>query len=93
MNYFEVKKEILTGTLVSGGIYSDGEYAELPDDIEQRELTVGFSVFEYDEHGRIDKVNYFPVKIDTEAWTTNEDEVLEKIKQRYQPPKYQNNNW
>lgn len=93
MRYFDVKKETLVGTLVSGTVFSDGEYADLPDDIEQREITTGFSVFEYDEQGMTERVNFYPVKIDLEAWTTNEDEVLGKIKEDYQPLEWQNNNW
>ena len=93
MRYFDVKKETLVGTLVSGTVFSDGEYADLPDDIEQREITTGFSVFEYDEQGMTERVNFYPVKIDLEAWATNEDEVLGKIKDDYQPLEWQNNNW
>ena len=93
MKYFEVNKETLTGTLVTGQVYGDGEYVNLPDDIEQRELTIGFSVSEYEEDGMIENVEFYPVQIDTEGWTTNEDTVLEKIKQDYQPNEWQNNNW
>ena len=93
MRYFDVKREELVGTLVSGTICSDGDYYNLPDDIEQRSLTTGFSVFEYNEQGMTERVKFYPVKIDLEAWATNDDEVLEQIKQDYQPPKWQNNVW
>lgn len=94
MKYFEVKKEELRGSLMSGEIYSDGEYTNEADEIEIRTLTTGFSVFEYGEDGMTERVVYYPVKIDTEAWTTNEDKVLEEIKEDYRPELgWQNNQW
>lgn len=94
MKYFEVKREELVGTLVSSTVYSDGEYKDLPDDIEQRTLTTGFSVWEYNDLGMTERVVFYPVKIDTEAWTTDEDKVLETIKEDYRPDLgWQNNDW
>ncbi len=93
MKYFSVNKEELIGTLTTGEIYSDGEYVNLPDDIEQRNLTMGYSVSVYGEDGMIEDVKYYPVKIDTESWTTNEDEVLEKIKADFPAGEWQNNQW
>ena len=93
MKYFQVNKEELIGTLTTGEIYSDGEYVNLPDDIEQRNLTMGYSVSIYDENGMIEDVKYYPVKIDTESWETNEDEVLEKIKADFPAGEWQNNQW
>lgn len=93
MKYFQVNREELIGTLTTGEIDSDGEYTNLPDDIEQRNITIGFSVSEYGEDGMIENVEFYPVQIDTEGWTTNEDAVLESIKNKYQPNEWQNNNW
>lgn len=93
MKYFQVNKEELIGTLTTGEIYSDGEYVNLPDDIEQRNLTMGYSVSIYGEDGMIEDVKYYPVKIGTESWETNEDEVLEKIKVDFPAGEWQNNQW
>lgn len=93
MKYFQVNREELIGTLTTGEIDSDGEYTNLPDDIEQRNITIGFSVSEYGEDGMIENVEFYPVQIDTESWTTNEDEVLEQIKADYPAGEWQNNNW
>ncbi len=93
MRYFEVKKEELCGTLVGGSVYSDGEYVDLPDDIEQRTITTGFSVWEYEESGMTGNVEFYPVKIDFESWTTNEDEVIEQIKADHPAGEWQNNEW
>ena len=93
MKYFEVKKEELRGSLMTANIYSDGEYMDEADEVEIRTLTTGFSVFEYGEDGMTQRVEFYPVKIDTESWTTNEDEVLEQIKADYPAGEWQNNNW
>ena len=93
MKYFEVKREVLRGGLCSGGVYADGEFYEEADEIEIREITTGFSVFEYGENGAIDTVEFYPVHTDTESMEDDADEVLEKIKQDYNPSEWQNNNW
>lgn len=93
MKYFSVNKEELIGTLTTGEVFGDGEYVNLPDDIEQRSLTTGYSVSIYGEDGMIEDVKYYPVTIDTESWVTNEDEVLEKIKADFPVGEWQNNQW
>ena len=94
MRYFEVNKEELRGSLMTAGIYSDGEYVGEANDTEIKSITTGFSVFEYDENGMTDKVVFYPVKINTESWTTNEEDVLKEIKEDYRPELgWQNNNW
>ena len=94
MKYFEVKKEELRGSLTSGLVYSDGEYCGESEEVEMRTITTGFSVWEYNEQGMTERVVYYPVKIDTEAWTTNEDDVIKEIKEDYRPELgWQNNNW
>ena len=93
MKYFTVEREELTGTQVSGEIFADGEYVNLPSDTEMRTVTTGFSVFEYGEDGMTQRVEFYPVKIDTESWATNEDEVLEQIKADHPAGEWQNNNW
>ena len=93
MKYFAVDKETLSGMMTTGEVYSDGEYVSLPDDIEAREITMGFSVSEYDEQGMIQNVKFYPVATDMESLEDNADEVLEQIKQDYPAGEWQNNNW
>ena len=94
MKSFMVNKEELVGMITTGEIFSDGEYVNLPDDVEARTITTGFSVSEYREDGMIERVVFYPVKVDMESWTTNEDEVLEEIKKDYRPELgWQSNNW
>ena len=93
MKYFGVKKEELVGNLTSGVVYGDGEYAEEPDETECRTMTIGYNVWEYNEDGTTDRVVFYKVDTDTEAWTDNEDEVLEKIKADHPAGEWQNNNW
>lgn len=93
MKTFSVNKEELIGTQTTGEIYSDGEYINLPDDIEAKTITMGFSVFEYGEDGMIENVRFYPVETDMESLTDNSDKVLDKIKEDYSPTEWQNNNW
>ena len=93
MRHFRVDKEELTGTLVAGEVHSDGEYVELPNDTEARTITTGFSVWKYKENGETIGVEYYPVEIYADSWTTNEEEVLEQIKQDFPPDGWQNDRW
>lgn len=93
MKYFTVDKETLSGMMTTGEVYSDGEYVSLPDDVEAREITMGFSVSEYDEQGMIQDVKFYPVATDMESLEDNANEVLEQIKQDYPAGEWQNNNW
>lgn len=94
MRYFSVHKEELSGVATSGEIFSDGEYVALPDDTETVNITLGYSVYEYDENGMTSSVEFYPVKTNTESFTNNEEAVLDKIKSIYTPEnRWQNNNW
>lgn len=94
MRYFTVNKEELSGMLKTGEIYSDGTYVNGIDDIEARSVVVGYSVSTYDEQGRLQDVGFYPVKVDVSDFTTNEDKVLNTIKEIYSPEDgWQNNNW
>ena len=93
MKYFSVNREELVGTMTTGEVYSDGEYVNLPDDVEQRSITMGFSVSEHGEDGMIQDVKFYPVATDMESFTDDSDEVIEKIKADYPAPDWQNNNW
>jgi hypothetical protein len=64
MKYFEVHKEELRGSLMSGQVYSDGEYSEEATELELRTITTGYSVYEYDENGVREDTEFFPVKTD-----------------------------
>lgn len=93
MKYFSVNREELVGMTTTGEIFSDGEYKDLPDDVEARNITMGFSVMEYNESGMIENVRFYPVETDMESLTDNSDKVLDKIKEDYSPTEWQNNNW
>ena len=93
MKHFSVNKETLTGMMTTGEVYSDGEYVNLPDDIEAREITMGFSVMEYGEDGMIANVKFYPVATDMESFEDDSEFVLNKIKQDYPAPDWQNDQW
>lgn len=93
MKYFQVNKEELIGMMTAGEVYSDGEYVGLPDDVEARNITMGFSVSEYGENGMIEDVKFYPVKTDMESMENDEEEVLKKIKAIYPPDSWQNDRW
>ncbi len=93
MKYFEVHKEELRGSLMSGEIYADGEYVNEADELEIRTITTGFSVYEYDEQGVRTDTKFYPVTTDMESWTDDAEEVIENIKRDYPADIWQNNNW
>ena len=93
MKYFSVNKEELVGMMTTGEIYSDGEYKNLPDDVEARNITMGFSVMEYGEDGMIENVKFYAVETDMESLANNEDAVLNKIKEDYKAGEWQNHDW
>ena len=93
MKHFSVNKETLSGMMTTGEVYSDGEYVNLPDDIEAREIVMGYSVMEYGENGMIENVKFYPVATDMESFEDDSEFVLDKIKQDYPAPDWQNNQW
>lgn len=93
MKYFSVNREELVGMMTTGVIYSDGEYKDLPDDVEARNIVMGFSVSEYDEQGMIQTVEFYPVVTDMESLEDNSEEVLDKIKADYPAGEWQNHDW
>lgn len=93
MRYFEVHKEELRGSLMSGEVYSDGEYSSEADELECATITTGFSVYEYAESGERLGTEFYPVRTDMGDFSDNADEVLEKIKADYPATEWQNNNW
>lgn len=94
MKYFEVRKEVLDGTTRQYNVLMDGTHAGTSEsDGEAREITTGFSVWEYDEQGMTENVEFYPVETDMGDFTNNEQEVLEKIISDHQPTEWQNNEW
>lgn len=94
MKYFSVTKLELSGMLKTGEIYSDGTCVNDAKDVQALSITFGYDVSEYDERGELQRVMFYPVKIDVEACTTNEEKVLNTIKAIYTPEDgWQNNNW
>lgn len=93
MKYFAVNREELVGMTTTGEVFSDGEYINLPDDVEARTITMGFSVMEYGEDGMIENVKFYGVHTDMESLADDADAVLEQIKADYPAGDWQNNNW
>jgi len=94
VKYFEVHKEELRGSLMSGEVYADGEYINEADELEIRTITTGFSVYEYDEQGVRTGTEFFPVHIDTNTWEDDADKVLDIIRRTYPADNgWQNNAW
>lgn len=95
MRYFSVEKEAFDGQCSTGIVERDGGFMGAPDiDTEYRQITTGFSVFEYDDETMMtETVKWYPVKTDFRDWTNNADEVLDKIEQDHQPDEWQCNEW
>lgn len=93
MKYFEVHKEELRGSLMSGEIYADGEYINEADELEIRTLTTGFSVYEYDEQGVRTGTEFYPVSTNMGDWSDDAEEVIENIKRDYPADEWQNHSW
>ena len=93
MKYFEVHKEELRGSLMSGEVYADGEYVDEADELEIRIITTGFSVYEYDEQGVRTGTEFYPITTDMATWEDDAEEVMENIKRDYPADAWQNNNW
>lgn len=93
MKTFEVHKEELRGSVMSGEVFSDGDYINEADELEIRTLTTGYSVYLYDEQGVREDTEFYPVHTDTRNWENDEDKVIEQIKRDFPPTEYQNNSW
>lgn len=93
MRYFEVHKEELRGSVMSGEVYSDGEYVNEADELEIRTITTGFSVYEYDEQGVRQDTEFYPVETNMETWEDNSNDVLNYIMEDHPASEWQNNNW
>lgn len=94
MNYFEVRKEVLNGTIRQFNVCIDGTHAGTGEsEGESKEITTGFSVWEYDEQGITEDVKFYPVETNTETWEDNEQIVLDKIIQDHPAGLWQNNEW
>ena len=94
MRYFQVEREELRGSIMAGECYADGEYIDEAHEREIRSLTIGFSVWQYDEDGETIAVDFYPVKTDMGDFTDDSEEVIKQIRADYAPEKgWQNNNW
>lgn len=81
MKCFRVEKQQIVGNIVQGEVFADGEFINLPDDIEPNETRdLGYVVYVTDEAGRTLDVVY--------GYTD-----IEKIKEDFPPTEYQNNDW
>lgn len=94
IRYFEVRKEVLSGTTRQYNVCIDGTHAGTSEsEGEEREITLGFSVWEYDEQGMTENVEFYPVNTNMGDFTNDEDKVLEQIISDHQPTEWQNNEW
>lgn len=96
MKTFNVNMEVLRGSLMGGiEVYSDGEVVDenSADEIEIREIITGYSVQSYNEDGRLERSEFYPVKTDMTSWRDNREAVLTKIKADFPAEQYNNPNW
>ena len=92
--YFEVRKEVLSGTTRQYNVLIDGTHAGTSEsEGEIREITTGFNVWEYEEDGTTIGVEFYPVKTDTTNWDNDEDEVLKQILNDHPAGEWQNHEW
>ena len=92
MKYFEVIKKELTGTVVSGPVDCGGDYLELPEDEDPKTIVLGYSVVEGNDEG-FTGMKFYSVHIDPYDGSTDEDEVLDRIRSEHDASEWQNHNW
>lgn len=81
MKYFRVERQQIVGNIVQGEVFSDGEFINLPDDIEPNETRdLGYVVYIMDEMGRTLDIVY--------GYTD-----IEQIKEDFPALEWQNNDW
>lgn len=94
MKYFEVRKEVLDGTTRQYNVLMDGTHAGTSEsDGEARTLTTGFSVWEYDEQGLTQNVEFYPVETNMGTWEDNANDVLNYIIEDHPAGEWQNHEW
>lgn len=93
MRYFRVEKEEISGPVVSGEIYADGGFIEDTHETKIITITTGFSVFEMNEQGMTENVEFYPVTTNTSDWSDDAEEQIENIKRDYPADEWQNNEW
>lgn len=99
MKYFRVEEEYLSGVIQRIEVASDSDPIGDPYDVQSDSLdsvtgiTLGYNVFEEDEQGITQNVEFYPVATDMRTFESNALEVLEQIKCDYPAGEWQNNNW
>lgn len=93
MKYFRVEEEYLTGTIKRIEVASDGDPIgdsyEVRDNDSTNGITIGYHVFEEDEQGITQNVEFYPVATDMRTFESNALEVLEQIKGDYPAGEWQ----
>lgn len=99
MKYFRVEKEVVVGKRMVGTCASDGSPIDGFNEVEPYagdtfEMTIGFSVWGWDDNEEFEE-EWYPVKtdMDTTDFNNNEDEVLEKIKADHPAGEWENFEW
>lgn len=99
MKYFDVEKEILViKDIRRYGVCTDCTPATPSYDVDYeekpKEIVAGFTVYEFDEDDTSAKhIEFYPVETNMATYENNEQEVLDKIREKYDPSEWQNNNW
>lgn len=94
MKYFRVEEEYMEGFTNRREVFSDGEPVGDAYSVDETvRIYLGYNVFEEDEQGMTQNVEFYPVKTDTQTFESNALEVLEQIKRDYPAGEWQNNNW
>lgn len=92
--YFEVRKEVLSGKTRQYNVCIDGTPAGTSEsEGDEKEIVLGFVVWEFDENGVEEDTIYYPVKTDTETFKNNEEEVLAEIINDHPAERWQNHEW
>lgn len=95
MKYFRVEEEFISAFPHRVEVLADGldVYNSEYEVDECRNITLGYNVFEEDEQGITQNVEFYPVATDMRTSKNNKAEVLEQIKGDYPATNWQNNNW
>lgn len=95
MKHFRVEEEFVSAIPRRVEVSADGSDIEgtdyETDDYEY--IVLGYTVYEEDEQGITQNVEFYPVQTDTRTFRCNADEVLAQIRQDYPASEWQNNNW
>lgn len=94
MKYFKVEEEYMQGLPQRIEVCADGQ--PCGNDYQTgaiEHVILGYNVFEEDEQGMTQNVEFYAVATDFRTFENNAHEVLKQIKADYPADEWQNNNW